>query len=213
MKKLATIQVNISNASEFSAEENLKKHELSGKEPIKKVLVLQGNGLDKTHVKKMLSEMGFNVRIVVGNRHHADLVAIMVINGFWIPGWEFLIKFVAWLSFSGLKKIFLAKFTPGKERLHLRLFLSIDKKKWVITAHTDWNWITLNLLKPIRSHLMKGMGDYQTGTLMAHRLFKLFFQRQANNKGVTYDEIVKVTRWAYYESMVERLGYAGTSRN
>lgn len=193
MKKAPVIQLKVSDVSEFSAEENLKKHELSGKEPIEKVLVLQGVGLDKARVKKMLSEMGFNVRIVVGNRHHADLVAIMGINGFWIPGWEFLVKFVAWLSFSGLKKMFLAKFTPGKERLHLRLFLSVDKKRWVITAHTDWNWINLNLFKPIRSHLMKGMGDYKTGTLMAHRLFKLFFQRLADNKSVSYDEIVKVT--------------------
>lgn len=163
MKKAPVIQLKVSDVSEFSAEENLKKHELSSREPIDKVLVLQGEGLDKARVKKMLAEMGFNVRIVVGNRHHADLVAIMRIKSF-------------------------------KKRLHLRLFLSVDKKKWMITLHTDWNWMNLNLFKPIKSHLMKGMGDYKTGTLMAHRLFKLFFQRLADNKSVSYDEIVKVTR-------------------
>jgi len=88
----------------------------------------------------------------VGNRHHADLVAVMGIR---------------------------------RKRLHLRLFLSVDKKEWVITAHTDWSWINLNLFKPIRSHLMKGMGDYQTGTLMAHRLFKLFFQKKLGYAGTT----------------------------
>src|SRR3989339_253728 len=140
---VSTIKITTANVNEFLSHGKLSRHELSGKEPINKVLVLRGEGLDKARIKKMLAEMGFNVRIVVGNRHHADLVAVMGIR---------------------------------RKRLHLRLFLSVDKKEWVITAHTDWSWINLNLFKPIRSHLMKGMGDYQTGTLMAHRLFKLFFQ-------------------------------------
>jgi hypothetical protein len=189
------------------AEKRAMKHELSGKEPIEKIVVLRNSrkklGRFTTHqVKEILNDIGFNVDAILSKSYFSDIEAVMNVNGFLIPGWSKFVRFTTKL-FKLSEKMFLVKLAPGKERLHVRLFESNDGS-WLITAHTDYNWMNLNLLKVFKSHARGGAGNYTTGTLMMYELIRRFGRYVEKNKVFPYSEIEKVTRWAYYQALADK---------
>ena len=183
------------------------RHELSGKEPIKQVIVLSNKrkklGRFTTYqIREILDDIGFNVDAIMSGSHFSDLTAVMNINGFLIPGWSRLANFFAkHLHLS--RKLLLTKLSPGRERLHIRLFENNDGA-WIIAAHTDYNWINLNPFKIFSAHVYKGNGDYETGTLMMYELLRSFDWYIRKNKIFPPEEIERITRWAYYKTLAKR---------
>lgn len=190
------------------AEERAVAHELSGKEPIEHVIVLS-NSLQKLgrfttlQIKELFDDMGFNVDTIVSELHHSDIAAVMNVNGFVIPGWEAFAQFVARI-FPSWEKLLLTKLAPGRERLHIRLF-EMNDGSWLIAAHTDWNWMSFNLLKVFHAHATVGAGDYEMGTRMLFELLHMFRKRLEANTVMTYQDIVGVTRGVYYQILADRV--------
>ncbi|MFC1654011.1 hypothetical protein ACFL1M_04155 [Patescibacteria group bacterium] len=207
LKKISVESIT-SKKNPYFSEKSAMLRELSGAEPVEVVLILSNTNKNKgrlttKQVKEILFDLGFNVDVAVGGSHHSDISAVLNINGFLIPGWKFLSRLVT-IPFPKLEKLFMTRMAPGKERLHTRVFEGSDGS-WMITSHTEWNWMTVNLYKVFNSHFTKGAGDYKTGSMMMMELFDRFLHSYRENKPFSVDEIEKVTRWAYYQSVADGL--------
>ena len=192
----------------YYAEKQAKKHELSGIEPIKDVIVLNNNKKDlgrftTAQIKEMFDDMGFNVDTIVSGAHFSDIEAVMNIGGYSIPGW---VKFARILTkyFPSRDKLLLTKLAPGKDRLHIRIFENNDGS-WIIAAHTDHNWLSLNFRQVKKSHMGYGAGDYVSGTRIMYELLKEFAKCMDENRVLTVDKIEKITKKAYYKTLADKL--------
>lgn len=176
-------------------EQRLVSYELSDIEPSKQYILL-GNSkkslgrLTTSQIKEMLDDMGFNVDTILSGSHLSDIAAVLNINGFVIPGWMQFIRFLSHFS-PDMEKLFLTKLAPGRKRLHIRLY-EMNDGTWVILAHTDWNWMSLNLARTFHAHVIKGTGDYQTGTKMMYALLEAFKTHLDQNKILSYREISRI---------------------
>ncbi|KKR30350.1 hypothetical protein A2715_00905 [Candidatus Woesebacteria bacterium RIFCSPHIGHO2_01_FULL_39_32] len=198
-------------------EKRVLAHEISGKEPVERVIVLDNKKkslgrLTTNQVKEILNDMGFNVDVIISEKYHADILAAMNIGGTAIPSWIKLARIVARILPSA-EKLLLLKLSPGKDRLHIRLFENNDGS-WIVVSHTDHNWMSLNLVQVYKSHLKggfsknaeeKGAGDYVTGTLMMSALLNKFNEKLQKNRIFTYKEIEKLVRSAYNQSVTYKL--------
>ncbi len=136
-----------------------RRHELSGKEPVSQVIRLydKSQPLSREIILKLLKDMNFNTSVLFGSKHESDIAAVTNIRGFMIPGLDFI---------STNRHLFgyLAKYGPGKYRLHLRLYEEADGS-WIMTSHVDWNWLNIsNPRKIYVAHFKKGTGNYTEGT-------------------------------------------------
>ena len=89
--------------------------------------------------------MGFNVDVLVSAKFYSDIDAVMNIGGSTLPGWVYVMRNIS-KKFPSKEKLLLSKLSAGKDRLHLRIFEGNDNS-WLIVAHTDYNWLSLNLKK------------------------------------------------------------------
>lgn len=190
------------------SEQKEVRHELSGKEPVEKVIVVKNSNkklgrLTTSQVKDLLDDMGFNVDVLVGDNHFSDFDAVLNVGGYSIPGWVWLARMVTKLIPTS-EKLLLSKLSPGKDRLHVRIFEQNDNS-WVIIAHTDANWLSLNLARVYKAHLQEGEGDYVTGTIMMFNLLKKFSKFLSSNKIFKQKDIDKVIRDSYSESFMAKL--------
>lgn len=181
-------------------------HELSGVEPIQKILLVKSGGeskiLTSPQMKEIFDDMGFNVDPIMSKDYGGDFSAVMNINGFLIPGWKWLTHKIANL-FPWLEKLLITKLSPGRERLHIRAFHNNDGS-WFITAHTDWNWIDINLFRVFKAHGKAGAGDYHLGIVILFDLFKEFNKRIENNTVLQVKDIDKIVRRAYCKNLLEK---------
>ena len=189
-------------------------HEFSSIEPIEEFIVLTNENkklgrLTTFQVKEMFDDMGFNVNPTFGGKHFSDFDAVMNIGGYNIPGW---VKFARVLSklFPSQEKNILRKLSPGADRLHIRFFESNDGS-WLIAAHTDHNWLSLNLVKVYKAHLGYGAGDYVTGTIMLYLLLIKFAKRLKGNSPFTESDIQKALGQAYNQSIVKKFNFTNSS--
>jgi len=187
-------------------------HELSGREPVDNIIILTNlkkslGRLTTSQIKEILDDMGFNVDTILSGAHFSDFSAVMNIGGFAIPGWVYLARSIA-KFFPSTEKLLLLKLSPGKDRLHIRVF-EMNDGSWMIIAHTDHNWMSLNLPKVYRAHINSGKsvgsGDFVTGTLMMYALLKNFVNIAKENKVLPYKDIEEITKWAYNKSLTEKL--------
>ncbi|MBI4058347.1 hypothetical protein HY408_01130 [Candidatus Gottesmanbacteria bacterium] len=193
------------------AEKRMVAHELSGKEPVEKVIVLTSSGRGTGHltthqIKEILSDLGFNVDTILGRRHHADIHAVMNINGFVLPGWETLVRLISKRR-PAIEKLISAKLAPGYERLHIRLYVMHDGS-WLITAHIDGNWMNINLAKVVASHFKTGSGDYRTGTTLMYQLLRKFNRCLLANQIIRHEDITRITRRVYYGMFTQNIATA-----
>ena len=190
------------------SEKRALKHELSGIEPVSDLIVLNNNKnnlgrFTTSQIKEMFDDIGFNVDVLVGERRDADISAVMNVGGYSIPGWVKLARFIT-KFFPSNEKLLLTKLSPGKDRLHIRMFENNDGS-WLIAAHTDHNWLSLNLYKVYKAHGSYGAGDYVTGTRIMYELLRKFSWYLKNNKVLPTKEIDKIVSWAYYQSLADKL--------
>jgi hypothetical protein len=190
------------------AEKKITAYELSGIEPIEQVIILDNRNtimgrLTTSQIKEILDDMGFNVDTILSGAHNCDFSAVMNINGFMIPGWEWIVKIGSrWLP--ELEKLLLTKLAPGRERLHVRIY-ELNDGKWLIAAHTDWNWMNLNPVRVFKAHVGSGAGNYKLGTVMMYELMKSFKKYMVRNQVFDYAEIARVCRWVYYQMLADSL--------
>jgi hypothetical protein len=196
-------------------EERALLFELSGNESIEEVIVLDNANprfgkVTVFQMKEILNDMGFNIDPWLSGKHKADFEAVMNINGYSIPGWVKIARVVA-RFFPSHEKALLLKLSPGRDRLHLSAFENTDGS-WIITAHTDYNWLNLNLVRVLKSHIGHGAGDFITGTLMACDLFDSFSEHIKENKILTSGEINKILVGGYNKSLVKKF-HINSSKN
>lgn len=188
-------------------------HELSGKEPVEQVIIIKNakkslGRLTTSQIKDILDDIGFNVDPTFSGKHFADFEAIMNVGGYSIPGWVKLARILARI-FPSQEKDLLLKLSPGRDRLHIRVF-EMNDGSWMLVAHTDFNWINLNIPRIYRAHVSSGgpvgSGDYITGTIMMHTLLKKFVEKMEKNETLPIKEIETVIQWAYSQSVTQKLG-------
>lgn len=185
-------------------------HEFSGIEPVEQFIVLTNANkslgrLTTFQIKEMFNDMGFNVNPTFADRHFSDFDAVMNIGGYSIPGW---VKAARSLSkiFPTQEKNLFRRLSPGSDRLHLRFFESNDGS-WLIAAHTDHNWLSLNLKKVYKAHIGYGAGDYVTGTIMLYLLLKAFAKSIKDNRAFKEKEIHDILNIAYNQSLVRKFNF------
>lgn len=189
--------------------------DLSEKEHIKDVIVLNNNKKElgrftTEQIEEIFDDMGFNVTPTFGGRHLADIEGIMNVNGYSIPGWVKIARLLTKLLPSK-EKLLITKLSPGRDRLHVVAYEENDGS-WVFAAHTDFNWLSLNLPKIYKAHVGHGAGDYITGTLMFYMLLKEFAKKVSENKNISVTEIEKIISKAYNKSIIEKLKYQTSSK-
>lgn len=178
-------------------EKILLANELAGVEPIEYLIQLDNKNkelgrITRQQLTEILNDVGFNVYPKLSGAHGTDFSAVMNVKGFVLPGWQKLPDIFS----PKLEKLLLTKFAPGKERLHIRVFENNDGK-WLITAHTDYNWINLNLYKVYKSHMTHGAGNYRTGTLLMTTLLNKFQKCIETDKTIEVTDIIKAVKLVY----------------
>lgn len=191
----------------FPTEKRALAHELSGIEPVQEVIFVdrcyKSKILTSPQMKEIFDDMGFNVDPIMSKLFSCDFSAVMNINGFLIPGWGWFARKIANL-FPWLEKLLFTKLSPGKERLHIRAFHNNDGS-WFIAAHTDWNWMDINLFKSLKAHTKAGAGNYHLGTIIMFDMLKKFNECIKNNKIFSLKNINRLVRQAYYKNLLEEL--------
>lgn len=198
-----------------STEKRMLRFDLSDKEPIEDVVVLTNSNkklgrFTTEQVKEMLDDMGFNVNPTFGGNHFADIIAVMNVGGFSIPGWVRIARLISKVLPSR-EKMLIAKLSPGKDRLHIIAYEANDGS-WVFACHTDYNWLSLNLPRVYKAHVGHGAGDYITGTLMFYSLLKEFAKSVDNNKILSFTKIQWLIQDAYNRSLVKKFGAQTSSK-
>lgn len=115
-------------------------------------------------IRDIFDDMGFNVDVSFSEVHNSDIMLVYNIGGYLVPFYK---EITDWISKwrPRLKLLLQTKLSHGKKRLHGRLYHYFDGS-WILLTHVDAaNW--MNMINPaemIRSHLVKGTGDYVMGT-------------------------------------------------
>jgi hypothetical protein len=191
-------------------EKRMLGFDLDEEESIEQIVVLNNRKKElgrftTEQVKEILSDIGCNVNPLFVGKHLADIEAVMNVGGYSIPGW---VKFARIVTkfFPSREKLLLTKLSPGKDRLHIIAYESNDGS-WKFAAHTDFNWLSLNLPRIYSAHVGHGAGDYVTGTLILYELLSAFGKKVKANKILTVSEIHKIIRSAYDKSLMRKLGH------
>jgi len=182
--------------------------DLSEKEPVDEIIILDNvnKGLGKItsfQMREILDDIGFNLDPWLWGKHQADIEAVMSITEFSIPSWVKVVRFVA-KYLPSYEKAVATKISPAKDRLHLSLFENNDGS-WIVVAHTEPNWLSLNLRRVFKAHVGHGAGDYVTGTIMAYGLFKGFSKCLEKDSLFTVKKINQVLARAYDKSLSVKL--------
>lgn len=195
-------------ANPSPTEKRMLGFDLSEDEHIEQVVVLKNSKTSlgrftTEQIEEILNDMGFNVTPTFGGKHMADIETVMNINGYSIPGWVKIARTISKFMPSR-EKMLLTKLSPGKDRLHVVVYEE-NNGSWIFASHTDFNWLNLNLPKIYKAHVGHGVGDYITGTLMFKNLLKTFGKKVAENKLLSVDEIYKIIKSSYKNSLVDKL--------
>lgn len=144
--------------------EKMNLHELTH-EPVESIIAIQersGSKIEKKYFDRLLSDLGYNVNVLLSKNHGSDYEAAINIGGYSIPGWGLLIRLLRKLH-TGWAVFWGKRFAPGKSRLHVRIFEG--KGFWYVISHIDThNWINFNLWGVGKSHIGSGRGNYADGT-------------------------------------------------
>ncbi len=186
-----------------NAEYRMFRHELSGRENIKKVILLRNKnknypGLNIWQVRDLFDDMGFNTDVKLSSVFFSDLSAVINLGGYSVPLYSFFEKKLSNI-FPKFGKLLKRKLSPGKSRLHVRMFDNGDGT-WYITSHLDiHNWITLNPIKIIRSHIKEGTGDYIFGTRAIEILLKKMIESIEKDVIFDFNNIEKIIKIDSYD--------------
>lgn len=133
-------------------------------------------------IRDIFDDLGFNSDATFSEVHHGDILLVYNIGGYLIPGWGFFAGKYA-KSHPTWESFLLTKFAPGKKRLHCRLYHHEDGD-WYLTAHVDEaNWMNMiNPFQMIKSHFVKGTGNYVEGVEIMEQVFAILEKRFEKKK-------------------------------
>jgi hypothetical protein len=128
-------------------------------------------------IRDIFDKLGFNVDATLGELFNADVMLVYNIGGYVVPFYKLIIKIVSKI-FPKLEQTLISKMSPGLKRLHCRLY-NEDDGSWYFLAHVDnANWLNiLNPIELIKSHLVKGTGNYNEGMDLMIKTFEKFVPR------------------------------------
>lgn len=109
-------------------------------------------------------DVGFNVDVLMTEIFNSDVTMVYNLGGYVLPFWEKFISIILKKK-PAYKKMFITALSPGKQRLHCRIYHGWDGA-WYITSHIDHaNWLNiLDISGIFKSHLVRGTGDFELGT-------------------------------------------------
>ena len=189
----------ILEASKFIAEQNneMRKRLFSREFSVDKVVHIiklfnKGDELITVNqIRDIFDDVGFNTDVSFSEYHNGDIIIVYNVGGYLIPGWEKLAKLLYGRK-ENLKHLFLTKLSPGRKRFHCRIYHN-DDGCWYVTSHIDEaNWMNIiNPIQAIKSHFMKGTGDYILGTRIMIRVMDEVIEKFKNRSRlyVNVDEI------------------------
>ena len=124
----------------------------------------KGKVINVFELKDFFFDIGFNIDVTMSEVFRSDVTMVYNIGGYVIPFWDRLISRIL-KDKRETRRMFISALSPGKKRLHCRIYHGSDGA-WYMTSHIDHaNW--LNILNPTQifvSHMMRGTGDYVLGT-------------------------------------------------
>lgn len=176
-------------------ERNLLADELSGKEPIEQIIFLKGKKEKITffQLRDLLSDLGFNLDVRFSGKRLANFSGVMNFGGFVLPGWQIFAEVVTFF-FPFLEKLIFFKISPGKKRLHIRVY-GDEKHYWLITAHVDINWLEWSKPRLVfKGHFRFGQGDYSKGTSLMYQLLSNFLLKMEKNEIWQRKDIEEILR-------------------
>lgn len=155
-------------------------------EQIFKISSTNDKNITVNQIRDLFDDIGFNTDVTISDVHGSDIMLVYNIGGFLVPFYSSLTNL--FFKKSKYKSFFLTKMSPGKQRLHCRIYDGSDGN-WYLTAHVDAaNW--LNVINPyevVRSHLQKGTGDYILGTIVMEKVFNILINRLKDRKRIFID--------------------------
>ena len=125
-------------------------------------------------IKDIFDDIGFEVDVMLSDIFQSDIVMAYNIGGFVIPFWRIIVTpIIKWKPY--FKNLLLTKISPGKKRLHCRIFEDEDASWYVISHVDEVNTINIfHLIGLYRSHFIKGAGNYKEGQEIMERIFEEF---------------------------------------
>jgi len=134
------------------------------KEHVENIIALAkkgGDNLQKDEMEKLLTDLGYNVKVLMSKTFGCDYDAATNIGGYSIPGWEKVVDYLRKYN-NNLAVFFGKRFAPGKSRLHIHVYEG-NTHTYVIPHIDEFNWINSNIAGVKKSHVGYGAGDTTTG--------------------------------------------------
>ncbi|HCP08861.1 MAG TPA: hypothetical protein DIT25_03635 [Candidatus Moranbacteria bacterium] len=138
-----------------------------------KIFDLNGRAITVNQIREIFDDLGFNVDVAFSETFESDIMMVYNIGGFVIPFWIYLVAPIIRTK-KAYNNLLITKLSPGKKRLHGRIFHNSDSSWYLITHVDNSNW--LNFINPVdlvRSHFTKAAGDYNLG----HKIMSDVFEK------------------------------------
>jgi hypothetical protein len=154
-----------------------------------------GKNITVNQIRDLFDDIGFNTDVSFSEVHNSDIMMIYNLGGFLLPFYPKIIN--ALFRRSPYRALFLTKLSPGKKRLHCRLY-DTPEGYWYMTAHIDnANW--MNMINPyiaVKSHLQDGTGDYRLGVMIMEKVFGKLIEKleKGNTLFIDINKIYKRIR-------------------
>jgi hypothetical protein len=128
-----------------------------------------GRSVTTNQIREFFDDIGFNVDVLMSEGFSSDVIMVYNIGGYLLLGWRWFSRLITRYK-PEWKLLMSFKLSPGVKRLHCRLYEYHDGS-WLMTSHVDHaNWMNvLNPFEMVRSHFVKGTGDYDLGTEIMKR--------------------------------------------
>lgn len=151
-------------------------------------------------IRDFFFDVGFNVDVLMTEIFNSDITMVYNIGGYVLPFWEKIISKV-FKKKPSYKRMFITALSPGKQRLHCRIYHGWDGA-WYITSHVDHaNWLNvLDVSGIFKSHLVRGTGDFELGTKVMKVVLDKVIELHENRKNLfinindIYENILKDNR-------------------
>lgn len=169
-----------------SGNKNLKRMfngEFGGKETIPETLEIEG--LTKKELIKMLKDFGCFTRNLTAHTYKSHVTAVRNLN-------QRVFNIVNRLLFrlpDSWENSLVGRINLAVDRLHIKGYMA-SENTWLLTAHTEVNVYTAALRRFYWEHILKGAGNYKTGTQILGALVKKYQKEKRLIPSVEIEEII-----------------------
>lgn len=157
---------------------------------VEEVIKLDNVGNDLITINQimdMFDDTGFNTDTTFSETFKSDFAISYSLGGYIFPFWRKIVNKIFSRDYR-IKRILLHKLSPGRKRLHCRIYQDGDGS-WYITSHIDEaNWFNIfNPKELANSHLKDGTGNYIDGTKIMKIVIKDIDKKLAEKESLYID--------------------------